>query len=560
MARPTIRLGAWQLSLLAAVFIAVANNGKLFSMLAERLDLASINGISFLLTITVLVIVVLNALFLGLGVGRMLKPTIAVTMIAAAVLGYFTNDMGVVFDKEMLRNVMDTFGERNAGEALELGSWALLRHVFIFGLLPAFAVTRVEVRPSRPVRGLASRVIAVLAGFALFTGLALSNYKYISYFAVEHRDLRVNVIPVYPLISAVKIAQIAWHTEPEFTVIGVDAVQDKPTDRRTVGIMVVGETARSDHFSLNGYERVTNPMLERQQDLLFFDVHSCGTSTAYSVPCMFFLRGHERYSPDLAKAESNVLDVLQSVGVRTVWIDNNSSCKHVCDRIESANLRQNETGDGTPPNSIYDMALVREMQRYIDDTDDDLLIVLHMMGSHGPAYSRRYPAQFARFLPFCDKQSPTECPVGDVVNAYDNSIVYTDYVLSQIIGILGNRADDFDSFMVYASDHGESLGEDGIYLHGMPYRLAPRAQTEVPLVVWLSEKYRLDHALPAQNAEAASDLSHDYIPHTLLGLFDVEGDAYLPEYDLFRSTRLPTDLPGPVTTSVAAPRDPHRPT
>jgi lipid A ethanolaminephosphotransferase len=158
-----------------------------------------------------------------------------------------------------------------------------------------------------------------------------------------------------------------------------------------------------------------------------------------------------------------------------------------------------------------------------------------MMGSHGPAYSHRYPPEFAKFTPYCEKLSPTECTVEEVANAYDNSIAYTDFILGQLIARLKQHADEFDSFLFYASDHGESLGENGVYLHGMPYAMAPQAQTEVPLILWMSPEYVARTGLGAQAVavNAEQPRTHDYIPHTLLRLFDVETALYEPDRDLF---------------------------
>ena len=362
-----------------------------------------------------------------------------------------------------------------------------------------------------------------------------------TYFAVEHRDLRFKVMPIYPMMSLVRLTRDKLHRETPFRTIDADAEQRWVPAKRAIGIMVVGETARADHFSLNGYEKPTNPMLAKA-DVLFGHGASCGTSTLFSVPCMFSMRGRDGYDPDSAANESNVLDILTASGVQTVWIENNSSCKHVCDRIETVDLRR----DPDPSSAYYsdmgyfDEILLREIDAYLGSEGPDLLIVLHTLGSHGPAYSRRYPSQFGAFSPYCEKSSPKECPEELVSNAYDNTIVYTDYVLDQLIEKLASRADEFDSFLFYASDHGESLGENGVYLHGLPYALAPRAQTDVPFIAWLSRDFQHDHEMDVNtiNQFGLEPLSHDAIAHTLLGLFNVQAASYQPDLDLFSdSTR-----------------------
>jgi lipid A ethanolaminephosphotransferase len=164
------------------------------------------------------------------------------------------------------------------------------------------------------------------------------------------------------------------------------------------------------------------------------------------------------------------------------------------------------------------------------------MLVLHTLGSHGPAYSRRYPPQFAVFKPYCEKTSPQECTDEEVSNAYDNTIVYTDYIISQLIERLKSRREDIDSFLLYASDHGESLGENGVYLHGLPRAIAPAAQTDVPVIVWLSQGFRASHDIDAR-VDAGfhrAHLTHDNIAHSLLGFFDVDADSYRVEDDVFR--------------------------
>ena len=532
-----IKLAPWQLSLLSAVFIVAANNGGLFASLSRELDVLSADGFGFLLTITVLMVFVLNTLFLIFGVGRLQKAVLAVFFIATSILGYFSNEMGVVFHEEMFLNIAETLRDNNSAEAIELTSLPLMARVFFFGILPSALLIFVDLVHRPFFRELGTRVIVAAASLALLSGVVLPNYKYVTYFSVEHRDLRFKVMPIFPIMSLVRLTQDKLHREQPFKVIDADATRFAGSGKRTVGIMVVGETARADHFSLNGYQKQTNPMLSSAGDIVFGHGESCGTSTLFSVPCMFSIKGRDTYTASDAEGESNVLDILTAAGVRTIWIDNNSSCKHACDRIENVNLRQ-DLDEASPYYSdmgYFDGVLTENIDAYLDGEGQDTLIVLHSLGSHGPAYSRRYPPQFGVFTPYCDKASPKECSDELVSNAYDNTIVYTDYVLSQLIDRLRARVQDFDSFLLYASDHGESLGENGVYLHGLPYALAPKAQTDVPFILWLSNGFQKNHAISQLAVEQLGlrQLSHDNISHTLMGFYDVEATSYVAEQDLF---------------------------
>ncbi len=533
----TIRLFRWQLSLAASIFIVAANNGGLFASLARDLDMASARGVGFLLTITVLMVLVLNTLFSVLAVGKLQKPVIALFLVGTSIVGYFSNDMGVVFHEEMFLNVFETIRDNNPAEALELASLPLLMHVLLLGILPSLMLRYVEIAPRPLIREFAGNIVLGVTLLAVFAGVTLPNYKYVSYFAVEHRDLRFMVIPVFPLMSLVRLTRDKFHHDRPFRVIDGDARQRLVSANRTVGIMVVGETARADHFSLNGYPKITNPGLAAKGDVLFAHGDSCGTSTLFSVPCMFSIEGRDTYSDNDAATESNVLDILTAADVRTLWIDNNSSCKHVCDRIENINLRENI--DVSSPwysdMGYLDEALLGNIDGYLNGEGPDMLIVLHTLGSHGPAYSRRYPPSFGIFAPYCDKASPKECSNTLVSNAYDNTIVYTDYILSRLIEKLKLRAADIDSFLFYASDHGESLGENGVYLHGLPYAIAPQAQTDVPFIFWFSDGFRRSHGIDENAVERFEQyhLSHDNISHTLMGFFDVSADSYRADLDLF---------------------------
>lgn len=535
-ARPVV--APWQLALVAAVFIVHADNSRLFADLFSLVDLTSPHGAVLVFSVISLMTCVLFSMMLAIGVGRLLKIVVAVFLIVSATVGYFVNELGVVFDQQMLANVRDTLVERNVSEARELASAALLWNVFLLGILPSVLLIPIRLRSNGPLQELRDRVVSLSIVAAVAAVSLFGDYRMISYFAVEHRDLRFEVTPVHALVSLIRLTGDTVRREPPFRVLHAAATRDDDGERRIVGIMVVGETARADHFSLNGYARLTNPLMQQQEGLEFLDIDACGTSTAYSVPCMFFLRGRENYSPAIARSESNVLDVLQATGVEAVWIENNSTCKHVCDRIDTVNLRMQPNGS-VMHEGEFDIELVKAAEEYMTPEGPDRLIVLHTMGSHGPAYSRRYPDEFARFAPSCHAVSPKDCSIEEVENAYDNSILYTDFVIGRLIDRLEAHRNEFDSFLLYASDHGESLGENGVYLHGMPYMVAPESQTDVPLVLWLSPEMRPRvgavgwHGSEQQSARP----SHDNIPHTLLGLYGVHSAMYNTEEDLLSQAR-----------------------
>jgi lipid A ethanolaminephosphotransferase len=300
--------------------------------------------------------------------------------------------------------------------------------------------------------------------------------------------------------------------------------------------MVVGETARADRFSLNGYERRTNPLLARLGVISFTDFSSCGTSTAISVPCMFDIHERENFSSSESAATENALDVLRHAGVTVLWRDNNSNSKGVADRIAIEDFHSPETNP-VCDTECRDVGMLSGLREYIDrQQSGDILIVLHQMGSHGPAYFKRYPDEFHVFVPTCDTKQLDDCSESEIGNAYDNSILYTDYFLSQVIELLRSYDDRFETVMLYASDHGESLGESGIYLHGLPYWLAPDAQTRVPVILWFGRNYH-DVDVAAMRQLRDEPLSHDNLFHTLLGLFEIDSGVYDGNLDLLQKAR-----------------------
>jgi lipid A ethanolaminephosphotransferase len=297
-------------------------------------------------------------------------------------------------------------------------------------------------------------------------------------------------------------------------------------------VLVIGETARAANFSLLGYSRETNPELAAAGVTAFSNVTSCGTSTEVSVPCMFSPYGRARYDERRIRNSEGLLDVLARAGYAVKWLDNQSGCKGVC---KGAGIEFEKT---CKAGECHDEVLVRRLAEELAQVGSNTVFVLHMIGNHGPAYFRRYPAEFRRFLPDCETAELRDCTREQVVNAYDNAILYTDHVLAGVIGTLKHDSRRLDSSMIYVSDHGESLGEHGLYLHGIPYAIAPELQTHVPMLVWVSRQMSADgvdvHCLRGKSHDR---LSHDNLFHSVLGLMDVKTAAYLPARDIFDGCR-----------------------
>lgn len=470
----------------------------------------------------------------ALCVGRFLKLGLILLVLIAVVCNYFMSRYGVLIDLQMLVNATKT----SAREAGELMTTALALRVLLLGGIPAALILMLPVRRNSAASELLSRTGAAALLWAIAASLLMANYKEASLWAREHSEVRKYPNPVYPLAAAVKLMRgslIASASAAELQRVAHKVQARSPGGRRRVVVMVVGETARADHFSLYGYDRDTNPQLSAISTVLKFDdVRSCGTSTAISVPCMFSRQGHAGFDRNTVATSENLLDILVRAGISTLWRDNNTGCQGVCARVETEAPPKLQDAGHCADGECYDAVLLSGLRQRIDSATGDQLIVLHQLGSHGPSYYKRHPAAFAKFVPECDLDDAYLCQSDALVNSYDNSILYTDHLLAQLIGILSGVSPDVDTAMLYVSDHGESLGENGIYLHGFPYAIAPAAQTHVPMLAWFSPGYSasLKLSAPCLATRARNKLSHDNLFDILLGLFDVTTDVYRPAADI----------------------------
>jgi lipid A ethanolaminephosphotransferase len=302
----------------------------------------------------------------------------------------------------------------------------------------------------------------------------------------------------------------------------------------------VGESARAENFGVLGYDRDTTPKLDKERGLIAFtDVTSCGTETAVSVPCMFSNMGRKDYNASKAKNEEGLLDVLKRAGLEVIWRDNQSGCKGTCDRVTLQDV-SNLKDPGLCANSeCRDEILLQGLQHFIDTLDKDTVLVLHQMGSHGPEYFKRYPKEYERFTPVCESNALNNCSRESIINGYDNTLVYTDHVLSTLIDLLRKNQDKVDTAMLYLSDHGESLGEYNLFLHGTPYMLAPEQQKRVAMLAWFSDSYQKSFSVDTHCLQLSREkpLSQDNLFHSMLGLLEVNSKVYNQDLDMFAGCR-----------------------
>ncbi|UIJ70674.1 phosphoethanolamine transferase [Aurantimonas sp. HBX-1] len=455
------------------------------------------------------------------------KPFLIFAILVAATASYFVDTFGLVIDREMIQNVALT----TSSEAAHLLSPGLLAHLLAYGILPSLLVALVKVahRPFWEKVRVNSLVIFPCLGVTV--AIVLANYPSFSSTFRSHRDLMASFNPAAPIVATVKYA-IREMEERDIVAapLGTDArpaARAGGTGKPLVTVVVVGETARAANFGLYGYARDTNPELSRRDVVAFQNVASCGTSTAVSVPCMFSNLTRGGYSSKAGRSVENLTDVLSHAHVDVRWLDNNTGSADVADRIPYEYLPATKDPRFCSDGECHDEILVEHLRTALADVRQDTVIFLHQLGSHGPAYHLRAPAAFQRYQPTCRDESFADCTREEIVNAYDNTILYTDHVLAEIVDLLADRT-DLAASMLYVSDHGESLGENGLYLHAIPYFMAPSTQTHVPMIAWFSEPYRRETGIDAACVAARKDdpLSHDNFFHTVLGTAEIATSVY----------------------------------
>ncbi len=476
-----------------------------------------------------------HALLFGLLVWRWnAKVLLSILFIGTAFAVHYMNSFNVYLDADMLRNVLAT----DRKESSELMTPALILPLLGYGLLPTLLLWRVRIRKRSWSRALLWR-LAFLVGVVLVTGAgAMLSFQNISALMRNHREVRYLATPVNYIVALKQ--NLAGSSSPiksqPKTPIGTDA---KATPRAAGSkprllVVVVGETVRAQNWGLNGYARHTNPELAQAGVINFPDMHACGSSTEVSLPCMFSPYGRHDYDEKKIRSHQSLLHVLEHAGISTLWRDNQSGCKGVCEGLQIDKLDDATTPGLCADGRCMDEILLQDLAKQVSAKPGDRVVVLHQLGNHGPSYFQRYPAQYRRFAPTCDTPDLGKCSREQITNSYDNAILYTDHFLARTIATL-RTMDGYDTAMIYLSDHGESLGEKGLYLHGMPYAIAPEEQTRVPLVMWFSPGFVADRGINLEcvHKRSTQRTEQDNLFPSVLGLMQVRTSVYDRSRDLF---------------------------
>lgn len=466
------------------------------------------------------------------------KPLLIGLLIVSSFTAYFMDTYHVVIDDEMLRNAFQT----NLSESSDLFSFQLVLYVVLLGLLPSYIVYETKIDYQSIGKEFFAKLKIIFLSLAIIGLIIYSCSKFYTSFFREHKPLRYHINPTYWIYSVGKYINTTLNSGPiVLKEIGTDAkiksINDGEVDKKELMILVVGEATRADRFSLNGYTKETNPLLKKEDIINFTNMYSCGTSTAQSVPCMFSIYHRDEYDYKKGISTQNVIDVLANTkDIKVLWRDNNSDSKGVALRVDFEDYRTPETNT-ICDEECRDEGMLVGLDEYIKkNKDKDILIILHQMGNHGPAYYKRYTIEFEKFKPVCKTNQLENCTQEEVSNAYDNAILHTDAFLSKTINFLKQYSNTHETAMMYMSDHGESLGEKGLYLHGMPYFMAPDEQKHVASFLWLSKgEIQEDIDINKLKSYSNNRFSQDNLFHTLLGFFEVETKDYDSTLDILHN-------------------------
>ena len=526
-----------------ALYVGLLLNLAFYRQVFTLLPVNSLHNWLVFLSMPVVAFSVMNILTTLASFLKLDRLVISLFILLSASAQYFIWSFGVVIDRAMITNILDT----TPAESFALMSGKMVLALGLSGVLMVAFAWWIKISKAKTVwRSIAVRLLNILVSALLIVLVAALFYKdYASVF----RNNKELVKSLSPSNSIVAINSWYAHNKMDnlpLVKIGEDAVQ-KPEmhsgPRKNLTILVLGETSRAQNFSLGGYQRETNPRLKQDDVIYFANTTSCGTATAVSVPCMFSNMPRAHYDEELAHHQEGVLDILQRAGIRVLWNDNDGGCKGACDRVPHQNVTDLNLTGQCIEGECYDEVLFHNLESYIDNLQQDGIIVLHTIGSHGPTYYNRYPAEFRKFTPTCDTNEIQSCSQQQLTNTYDNTILYIDYVVDKAIKLLQSKQDKFTTSLVYLSDHGESLGEDGVYLHGLPWSIAPETQKHVPMLLWLSQDYQQRYGVSSQclQQRAKTDpYSQDNLFSTLLGLLGVDTHEYQATDDILTPCRSET--------------------
>ena len=532
------QLTANRLILMLCLYAAAVLNVGFWRVVREGSQLQHGTDWQLILTMPLLIVAVTNLAFQLLFWPYLHRVLMPLLLLAGSAIAYAVMVQGIYFNSDMLQNVLQT----DQAEVSAWLSWKFVGWLSLTGMIPAWLYLRYAQTAGygRWYQALGWRLLSVLCSLLTITLVSILSYQSHASFFRNFKAAPHKLVPINLVAASIKTAYDTYDASRPFEAIALDAHRiTPPHSRKRVLILVVGETTRAKNWGLNPGAPDTTPQLKRIPNIINYpDVSACGTATAISLPCMFSRMSRNDYQPNRARHQEGLMDILQRAGLYTSWRENDGGCKNTCDRIRHIDIRSLAHEGQCNREGCLDMTLLNGLEDEVRDMQNDGVIVLHGMGSHGPTYFQRYTREFRRFTPTCDTSQLQDCDAQALQNTYNNTIVYIDHMLASTIAIL-NRQANTDAALWYLSDHGESLGEKGMYLHGAPYLVAPREQTHIPMIFWANEGWYEGLGLSADclRQHANQHYSHDNLFHSMLGIFDVRTREYQPKLDMFASCR-----------------------
>ncbi|AUI66889.1 MULTISPECIES: phosphoethanolamine transferase [Glaesserella] len=519
---PKWKLSSTTLNFIVSLYFTLALNLGFYEQVLVAQPLTWQPESYFLLTIPFVYFFALNIILNVLSIPYLHKIIIPLLILISAAISYNSLFFNIYFDVDMLNNVLQT----NFAESSRTLTTSFLLWLFCLGIIPTLLYLSVKIEYKPWWKELLARLGSVMISVVVILGVAKFYYQDYASFFRNNKSLPYLITPSNFVASSIKKIRHHYRDNLPYTQLDLDAKLAKPDDYRHVTVLVVGETTRAQNWGLNGYARQTTPKLAARGDEIinFTDVNSCGTATAVSVPCMFSALTQDEFSNAKAYKQDNLLDILQCAGMDVMWLNNNSDCKGVCERVPTKNIIELNLPEFCRDGECLDNILLPEIEKALkESTNKDIVIVAHTMGSHGPTYYERYTDKEKVFTPTCDTNEINRCSNEELINTYDNGIVYLDQFLNNIISMLESH-EKWESTLFYVSDHGESLGENGLYLHGAPYSIAPEYQTKVPMIMWFSKEWvknePFDLNCVRKNAKTKT-YSHDNFFHSVIGTTDL---------------------------------------
>ena len=532
----TLTIKIWQLNFIVSLSFVLIFNHVFWKDVNLILNPNTLEEFLFIASIFILLILVINFIFNLLIGQKTYKYFYSVIFILTSVSFYFISQYNIVIDRDMIRNVMET----NSSEAKDLINFTFVSYLTLLSMIPILLINRLKIKPISLKKMIIEKTIITLISIISIVTLLYISYPSYASLARNNRHLSHMILPTNFIFASVSYfkEQLKVSNIP-FDPISLNSKRKNVNQaKKNVTILIIGETARADRFSLNNYSKLTNPQLEQRDIINFSQTSSCGTSTATSLPCIFSHLAREKYNHRIGKNSDNLLDFFDRVNIAVQWRDNNTGCKGICNRVDYIDLSQQQDKlFCSPINECHDEILFKGLYSQINNNENDQIIVLHPKGSHGPAYYLRYPDEFEHFKPTCKNIQLQKCSQQELDNSYDNTIVYTDYIIDKAIDLLEELPQNTTTSLIYISDHGESLGENNLYLHGTPYLIAPESQKHVPFLIWMSEAQkqlgRVDYS--CMKEKQRHPYSHDNIFHSMLGYMDIQTTYYDSSLDIFNS-------------------------